>query len=517
MSKTQWQEMPNIKINYTAPELTEGLVDLSLDNTIEIGGQMTVTARLQSRSKGIHIASLINPAKEVVYQAKIVNGELFSIGDRPKLLGQHLYILEVRDSKERLISQEIIPVEVTTGQSARILVIQSSPSFETKQLQNWAAENNAQFLIRTRISKNRYTYRSTNISKQLKSSIMNKLKHLSFEQFDLLIIDGRGLLTMSSLEKTNLTTSIENGLGMLVLADQDLLSVNENNWPDILKGLKINPLTKLIEVMPYLVTDNQENIVLSDAYLPLIAKSIVPKYPAIDDFKGLIKSADGHTLVARQRRVLGNVSISLLQESYRLVTSGEQGNYSQLWQSLIKQISRKKRVSEIYENTRQMLFINSRTEICYRAMSGTSPTAIEVVAVPLTSSVIKSEPVLETLNGRTTIEHNLLMQSNQILEDRFCGYFWPSSSSWYRILDRSPQDNDLERPEKNIYIYPNIAWQAYQQQLKIKATKEKQASYIALNSPPVGFEKINPWVFWWIFLVGVTLVWIERKFLYSEK
>ncbi len=498
----QWRNFPEIKIDYQVPTLIEGIVNPNWKSNISLGESLVFNGRLQSVSANIYRARLLNPAGEIVAEKNLLAGEIFELTAKPKLTGQHLYTLEILDHQQIPVSQQILSVNVSANGPARILVVQSSPSFETKQLQNWAAENGAQLLLRTRISQGIDSSRSTNIAKpQMKKIKLLGLSQTLFDQFDLVIIDGRRLLMMSKREKTELRLSIKNGLGLLVLADQNLLATTKKEIPELLNGFQLMALNRPTEIIPYIVSEELSRTALSDNFIPLVAQSISSSEKT-GSLQSLVQSSQGHILVAQKNTSLGKVAISLLQQTYRLVTSGQQVYYSQLWQHLIKQIARKDQQSMIYINSNQPFsFEKQRLEICYRRSSSE--------AQPVTSLQLASR-------SGVADSQSLLLQTDPLLKDRSCGYFWSKTSGWYTISSELPVDNPRKFTDLDFYVVSKTSWLAHQQHHKIQATKAKQADFTRKTIQAAHWQKTDEWIFWWMLVISASLLWAERKFLSQE-
>jgi len=505
LTESQWQYFPDIKIDYQIPELINGIIQPQWSSSLGLGESLIFSGQLQSSFENVHLVKLIDPAGQVVAETSLLGAQFFYLSTEPKLAGNHQYKLEITDNQNRLISEQLIPVNVTTKSSTRILVIQSSPSFETKQLQNWAAENGAQFLLRSRISKNIYSTRSTNISKQQqnKNGALNLNRQL-FDKFDLAIIDGRELMVMTKYEQEQLLLSISGGLGVLILADQDLLSLSKSEMPTILSGLEMNPLNQATEIIPYIVTQDLIAKPMAGSFVSLVGLSINPRRligsgqsngakGKIEILQSLIQSSQGDSLVAQRVHHSGRIAVSLLQQTHRLVTSGQKVNYSRLWHHLISQIARKEQRTQLKLNgARPIIFSKHRIEVCYSA-----PSTAQKVAVNL-----------QAVNMNTSDTQSILMQTDPLLGDRSCGYFWPDQAGWYEI-----RDSRLLKASSNLfYVFEQSAWSAYQQHHKIESTKAKQAEFVENNIESLRFEKINPWIFWWVLVLSSSLIWIERKY-----
>lgn len=500
LTESEWRNFPNIKLDYRVPVLIEGVIQPHWDSTPNLGETLTVSGRLQSVSKKIHKAKLLDPGGDIVAETDLLASELFELTAQPKLTGNHKYQLQISDNIGQIISEQLITTNVVRKKAAKIMVLQSSPSFESKQLQNWAAENGSQFLLRSRISKDIYRSRSTNISvqQQKKNAALGLRKEL-FDQFDLLIVDGRELLLTSSAEEEAISLSIHDGLGVLILADQNLVSLSTNELPELLKEFELKALAQPTETIPTIFYQSLKRSPLAENFIPLSGLSIGSgqQKQASDlreqKIQTLVQTPQGHSIVAQVSKNRGRIAVSLLRQTHRLVTSGEKVHYSRLWNHLIKSIARRNhRVEYDVKSASHLSFEKQQVEICYfnSNPSQESPSFLHV------SSPAAGEP------------HQILMQADALIKNRYCGYFWPLQMGWHIISN----PNRLENTPKAFFVSSKLAWPAYQQQQKINATRAKQASFVEKDNQVQHYQKINQWIFWWLFIISASLIWLERKY-----
>jgi len=496
LSQSQWNRFPNLKINYTPPEKIKGIINPRWEENIYLGGKVSFTGQLQTNSSDIYHIKIADPAGEIVTQKKLLNGEYFELTIKPKITGTHQYKVLLADSKDQLIEQNSINLQVKIADSAKILVIQSAPSFETKQLQNWAAENGSQFSIRTRISKEKYITRSSNIPLNHLDLINHKsLSFDLFQYFDLVIINGRELASLNDTDLELLMRSIEKGLGIIILVDHDLISVNEEQQPKILEDFRITRLTQETKIIPYFVSNDQTTNAITDQFISLSAASVSTNN--INTSKLLIKSSNGVPIAISQTKKLGRVTVSLLNSTHQLVTSGYQADYTLLWQHLIKNTARKNQEPKIlFENNADLLLENSLTQLCY-----IKSNSAENLIPHLNLSIV---------NEKATSQQELFINQNALVNDRACGSFWAKSTGWYQVLKL-----DTKEVLEEFYTLPKNSWLAHQQYRKVSATLAKQAQQInnTENLDEKYTRPINQWVFWWLFFISASLIWLERKFL----
>jgi len=497
LTENEWQNFPDIEIVYQPPTVKLGVIQPNWNTQINLGDFLIFTGQLQSAIDGIHTIQLVDPAGGIVDSVNVRSGETLNLETIPKLEGLHQYKLIITSSDPQSKVVENIPIEVTSMSKAKILVLQSSPSFETKQLQNWAGDHGIQLLVRTRISQQKYITRSTNLSDaKTKIGIYKSWGNDLFGDFDLIVIDGRELLSLSDKESNELLKHIKNGLGVLVIADHNLLGSTKDSWPNILNGFKVTTLTKETETSVSLVDDNLNSSPLEDEYVSISAHSI--SFPLIDkaSFKSLIETPSGNSIVAVRNKQSGRIAISLLKETHHLITSAQVNSYSQLWQHLIRKISRESQLTEIELKTNQPIYTqNQRVGICYREPSKQKNLPSVLVA---------------THHSENNLSQEIRLQADLAIQNQYCGYFWPRLPGWYDISTKNTKldDSSLVKP---FYVTTQNSWLANRQRHKIRATLSKQAAFQPSKIPIFYVQPISEWIFWWLFLISATLIWVERK------
>lgn len=501
LERSSWKDFPNIEVDYVIPPLVDGIINPSWNSTLTIGEELVFTGQFQSRSKEHFLAILVDPAGEVVASESIVDGKSFRLLAKPKILGQHQYLLRILDEKKLQVVSEIISVSIIQDKNSRILVLQSSPSFEIKQLQNWASENGSEIVIRSRVSKDIFITRSTNSQLKNKRRLRNINKE-TFDQFDLIIIDGRELMALNKNVNKDLLLSIENGLGLLVLADQSLVDSSTENWPEILNGFAIKKQTKLTSAVPIIIRQNLSKSLLGEAFVSQLAESIES---AAEDsveasIEDVVRNTTGGTLVAVKKKMLGHVSLSIIKESNQLITRGEKEYFAQIWSEIIARTSRIANQQRIVvDDSQAVLFEKKRLKLCHQASN------IDEQKIKLLSQ--GDLQILSVDSELITIE----LQKDLFFAHRRCGYFWPLTSNWYKVVidDSSVASIPVQG---DLFIFKTTQWLAHQQKLKIDATLEKQKAYYKTGHAKSYYRSFNNWLFWWMFVLSATLIWLERKY-----
>ena len=493
LNEKQWRAFSHITIDYQAPSLKAGIYDIRWDKKVNMGEYFHLKARVRGDSQKVLTARLLDPAGDLADEKQIRAGELINLMAQPKLAGVHRYIIEVKDGLN-IIASESINLLVTDFSKAAILVIQSAPSFETKHLQNWAAEHGAQMMVKTQISRDKFITRKTNLDSLHKSALSPTL----LQAFDMLIIDGRAFLNFKPNEIEWLYQATRSGLGLLIVADQALVKA-KNKKLEWLSEFELATLNEAPEVTPYWFNNSDGFVAPVERMIPTIAARFSRGNQSQNKPQVLVQTASGYPLVLKSRLGNGRIAMSLIRETHRWVTNGDSNSHSHYWQNLIHHIGRTSNNQINLDNgDDNLLFENQLAKVC----------------------LLSSEKIEQLMIGRLNeyqTNHRLLMQNSTAEPSRYCGYFWPRTPGWFQVViqsNQSNQSNTSNQHENRFYIEPATAWTSVQQQNKIRSTINKQTAskdFVA-NESPSKYSLISPWIFWWLFLISASVLWLERKF-----
>jgi len=186
-----------------------------------------------------------------------------------------------------------------------------------------------------------------------------------------------------------------------------------------------------------------------------------------------------------------------VRETHRWVTSGNKNTHSQYWQNLIQRIARQQVANLIrVSGHKELRFSGRLTRLCVN----TNMRLDKIIVAHLTD---------------IQLQQQVLLQPVTVAKNEFCGYFWPQKAGWYSALP----ENKSESVEKEwqaawLHIASPDAWLAVQQAEKIKATLNKQQAYRVNNQDVLGelpYQPMNPWIFWWMFFISASFIWLEKK------
>ena len=241
LNSSQWQNLQlvmgetfsNISVRFSASKPRLGLFDMSWPKELAVGQVMQIEGQLQSTDEPlaenvIYQLSLLDPAGEITQSIKVKPFENFALNIPAKSTGQWIYRLQVsKNSDAKILADEPIAFSVTAPEQLKILIKQSSPSFETRQLKNWAAKFGSKISVLTQISQDKDIRQNINIRATELEQITAPFIGRTLDNFDWLVIDGRALLALKKQSKNALQAAVNRGLGVYIIADNELVSA----WP----------------------------------------------------------------------------------------------------------------------------------------------------------------------------------------------------------------------------------------------------------------------------------------------
>ena len=504
MTMQQWQRFkqrkgsndPAISVTLKKGSAVTGLVSMRWQRQLNRGQWQRVSGVLQvapAEAKGnlqqtLYHVYLKDPAGQVVAQQAVRDGETFELLVNVKTEGLWQYQLALAKASDDItVVEENLAFEVTRPSLAKLLIRQSAPSFETRHVKNWAVEQGAQVTVETQISKNSYISQHANYPQEdrsdEKTAQVDSFDTLStLDQYDLLIIDARGLMKLSQHQQDNLAVAVKRGLGVLVIGDSTLFT--ENNLPGVLNQFRISHGSTIESDQSLLSWQFDQ----AGEPLNVIAADI----PASSGFS-LVKGAEGRVIVPGIHWGLGKVAISLTNQTYQWRTAGQRQLYSRYWQFLFESLARQSLAPYLLPVENDHL--NIARQPLPRCFSVNENLYSRLADYALRYEGAEGKPVA------------LIPQVDEVNQNMACGVIYPASSGWQRIT-LSANEETLSH---SFYVYNESDWPAWQQQRKHNAGKRMQSA-MQTGLKQTYWTEISLWPLWWGLLLMCSLLWIERKF-----
>ncbi|WP_166425329.1 hypothetical protein [Paraglaciecola sp. 20A4] len=533
LSPYQWQSLfasqprwgnihtSSIAVAFTPGNKTVGLVDMSWKKQLTLGETLTISGAIQTPNTRVvadnndvmkYSLQLLSPSGDVQQELMLEAGQVFNLNTQPRTAGQWLYKLQLieRGNEQNILELSDIAVFVEKPSGLRLAIWQSSPSFETKHLKDWVGAAGSQVTVVTQVSQDAYLRQTYNQPETAADDHSGEgfYNKQALDKTDILLIDGRGFIRLSADELTRLQKAVQDGLGLLIFADNDLASSNLNTDPPKENSLRI----------PTIQTDEQAADELAIDYAD---EYIVPNNNAnssqllsvsalrFNDEKGdiLLKAINQRTLVKRIKNGLGQVALTLLPRTYVWKLNETQEDYTYLWHYLFKKIARNTQQNKWQnEQQNQLTLVHTLVNAC-------------LISHNDIFDLVEPHALIERVNNQTLIQRSLFLNQRPEQPAWWCAHYWPESSGWHRIY--TAKTHAAEQAKKQLtssvteqyrYVYPSDAWPSWQQSIKHLASTEvaASASDITVNTD---YSPLHKGWFYGLLLLLLTLLWIARRLL----
>lgn len=486
LARSQWQHFSKtIQVDFTPPDI-HGFTSMRWQRSLNEGEALRVSGRYQQAdADAIVQLRLLDPAANIVDEARLKSGQGFNLATTVKARGNLAYRLQAWDS-ENLLSEQTVPFESVSGPHLNIMIKQSAPSFETRALKNYAAANGHRIRLNSDISKDKSISQSANLPAGSDTGFSPQI----LAEQDVLIMDGRALAGLNPNQRQWLNDAVAQGLGLLLLADSTVLESISSFDTNLLQGFHLTPLPGNAETaIPRLLTGepNVWQAPLKTAAMQLNA----------NDADVLIDDGNGRSLVLKRAKGLGNIGVSLISHSHSWLTAGRQSDWGAYWSTLITGLARQRSGSYLIpQQENDFHRVNQRTAVCAFTTEKESKLKINSVTSHGQQPGFEIQPATDSFGS-----------------PRQCVYFWPEVSGWHQLqLVSAGQDSILD--QKAIYVFQADQWLAQQREQRVNATRA-----MSVNRSTVLPETAQKWISepltliwpWLILVLSATLLWLERK------
>lgn len=359
-------------------------------------------------------------------------------------------------------------VQVLPKSPFRTIIINAAPTFESNYLKNWLVEQGLSVAVRSSISKDRYKtefYNQPTFSlAQLQSNILC--------QTDLVIVSLTALEQLSSREQGILKSEVEEGLGLLVFVDKkpsEVTSRVRREWLDF-------PLQAAAEEI---------SLAIGQTFVKLEAMPLVLANNS--RYEPLAKAANGRVFAFAKPQVLGHSGLVLSQNTFVLQLEGYEQKYHELWMNILQPLIREK------------------VQTDWSLPGQVPPLVDEAVAVKLYTDASDPELTLVTPLGESL---NIAVRQNAFDPGSWETVFHPMQAGWHQVQLEGSDTFEFYVSEKG--SWKSLQWARLNKTSQQRLQQKEQIN--AAEMPPL--IRYRPFPLWWffaLFLLSVTVLWIEEK------
>ncbi len=481
LSQSDWQQLPDeLEISFTAPAGTR-IVAPQWPRVITLGESLIVAASLVTEeSVGDLQLELLDPGGVVVDRIRVRSGLDFSLRAVPRSTGPLLYRLRLSHG-DTLLSDDPVSVDVRSGDPLQLLLLQSAPSFELRRLANWVGDRGNTVVSLVRLTSGRTLSRGMNLDPDVSMQMSPGL----LAGTDLAVLDGQAWIELAEQERDWLLQAIDEGMGLLLLADATLVEAQQQTelrWPTALH-----------------ITEWPTDPVSAQAMTWPLWPGGIPERPlphptwrlAPGDYHALSWSNSGQTLDAWVPSGQGRLGLSTLEGRYRWVTTGDIHSWSGYWAHLIAMLARTDTSARLLApDHRELPMLDSRQLVC-----ATGEAADDVTW----QSPADAEPVTLGLAVDSTLYGQVQ-----------CAAHWADHAGW-QLLELRETNSDRLIDQQWRYILRPDEWQGARSWLRARATAARAGASIRPAFSSGSETRVSPTALWLLLLLTLAILWLERQ------
>lgn len=416
-----------------------------------VGKETAITGIL--RGSGVTVAQL--QQHKILASVTIPSGSgPFTLRFTPTVAGRQTYRLLTIAEGDTI--ENTIPINVRESPVLNVLILQSAPQFEIRELKNFLAENRHRVAVRSQISKDNHRLEFINQP----PAPLPLLTDDSLDKLDLLVIDSETLEAESERTLTAIEDGVRRGLGILLLINSEAQRLK---YSTKLSGLHF---VKNLRDTVHLQVAGEKVISPVATGLPVAGSEWVP-VPNLNGWAGYIPVG------------LGSIGIQLLQQTYQLRLQGRDSTYAQVWGPLI--------------------------EVTVR--NGTESTAM---AVTNSFPIYPGEKI--SIKAVTGTDKFSLVGDNQVLPVRedvvvdgvYHATLWAGSPGWHETVSHD-----------SIRLHYFVSDTSECKTLRLANSQRLQRASLAPATKSTEVVKdavpLSPRVVLVLFLIGTGLLWLAPK------
>ena len=467
------------RVSLQSPSAPRGWLELQPPSATAPGALFEVAARAGGVTGAR--AELLDPAGVVVDRATLDAQGNVRLHGSARAAGRSEFTLRLLDAQQHTMDSVSVPLQTVASPPPRVLILAGAPGPELKYLRRWATD--------------------TGLAVQAQASAGGgvmlgdapvALSAARLAATDVLVLDERSLAALGGAQRTLVKQALRDGLGVVVRSSGPLNDATRQalrSWGlPVSGGTRAAPLQLPADPEAALLqarrgpqrpsTDSTAWIDDADA----ASHSAAP--PALERFDAVVVGADavlvdakGDSVGGWQRVGRGRVALLPVTDSYRLVLSGRDDRYAELWSGVLGNVA--------------------------RPLPG-APTVRLQSATPWSGERLTLCDVPSGTGVRDAAGRRVALQVDPATGSQHCAGYWPQQPGWHQL-----QHGDTVQA---FYVFdPALAQPLYRHQLRTATAQrlaETRAS--AAETPGKAPGARWPWLLAFIAVTGL-LWWLERR------
>jgi hypothetical protein len=448
----------SVSTTYIQGNKPSGISRLNFTDKLLLGQQLEVSGSYSKPKKGTSLIlqdSRGNGLDSIHFFAD--RNTDFNLGTNPKASGKFLYQLTVKDSSGLVLNSNRLPIEIGEKEPLRILILNDFPTFETKYLKNFLADENHEVIIRSQLTKGKFKFEYFNTPTVPVLRFTDEV----LSNFDVIITDAETYDGFGKSIHTQFQKNIrENGIGLFIQPSNFLFN---SGYGDAFFKFK---------------RDGKDNFNLQTY------NTIIGKYPyeSSEQVLGGKIALDGISSTAVFKQLgLGRIATSTILNSYQLLLNGNRDAYHNFWTKILDKIAKRK----------------------FQSVEWEAITKFPKIDEPFTFQ-IRTNLDTFTVISEDSIPVSLLQESK--MSNKFTGTIYPKKKGWNSIEIMNDSASKF-----SYYVFDSDDWNTLNNYQTISANKKQFGNDIQKNRTVVIDRPISPILFYILFLLGVGWLWLSPK------
>ncbi len=456
-----WQ-FKNLPTAFVPSKLSTGISKVKYSKSLVLGEALDVSGIYINPRKGTFLV-LEDPAGNGLDSVRLETKDQvgFSLHTNPKVSGNFRYSLTEKDSMGVVQKREPLPIQISEKNTFRVLILNDFPTFETKYLKNFLAENGHEVVVRSQLTKGKYKFEYFNSNSIPIYQITDEI----LKDFNLVIADADTYYGFGTVIKNRFEKHMrEDGLGLFLQPTNLLFSRNSNS-----------------SYFNY-SRDGIIETTLGDS------ESVLEKYPYVFDKRFAQQPiALGTTVpIAAYKQVgLGRVVTMTVQNSYQLVLDGNEKEYERFWTQLLDKTINEAKAEVEWESTTALPRRNEPFDFTLRT------NLEEFTVMDMDSSSVG------------------VLQNSQI-PTLFAGATYPRKAGWNALKIASDSIAKF-----SFYVMDNTDWKSLEISQTVRANQKEFQKDLNENRTVLVDRPISLIWFYMPFLLGIGWLWLAPK-LFGE-
>tara|TARA_R110002051_G_scaffold48308_2_gene95322 strand:+ start:76961 stop:78715 length:1755 start_codon:yes stop_codon:yes gene_type:complete len=459
LEEFDFYKLDSIPTAYLPNEVSSGITRLKFTQRLNLGEDLIVEGKYDQPKKSSFLVLQDSRGNGLdSLQFSDASKLDFSLTDVPKVRGDFVYQLVEKDSLGNRVETNPIPITILEKEPVRILILNTFPTFETKYLKNFLADEGYEVTVRSQLTKGKYKFEYFNT----KASPIYQFSSETLKQYDAVLVDTETYFNFGKSVKSNFENSIrENGLGLFIQPSELLFNLGANTS---YFGFKRDGITEV----------------------QLLGNTIsLKKYPYNFEQEitvNPININNSGNLAFYKQLGLGRVATTTLLNSYQLLLKGKEQEYAKIWTHILDKIVKQKEEAVDWE----------------------SQTAFSKEGEPFNFELRTNLEELSVVNNEG---NRVPLLQNSTVPFKYSAKTYPKKVGWNTLEVQGDSATQF-----SYYVYDVDDWKSLIASHKRAANAKQFGNAIKENRAVMVNRPISLLFFYILFLIGIGWLWLSPKF-----